>query len=143
MSAARLPLLNGAGDLRVVAAYQHLGTTYHESGKIDQEVRTRIQKARTSVHVIARTILRDKRICPSVRLRLYESSVVSVLLHGAGNWSLLAPGTFSALQSQLLRWQRVILQHTFHHDQHMDDWSFMAAHRLVPLAVRLAKLRLM
>lgn len=69
--------LRDGTDMNVAATYQHLGTAVCEANSIDQEIKTRIQKATVSVHTISKGVLRNKHIPKQTRLALYHSGFVA------------------------------------------------------------------
>lgn len=79
--------------LRGVAQYEHLGTCFSADGNLKPEIKHRCLRA-LQVQV-SNSILRNRHIPISVRLPLFESLVIPVLMHGAGNWVILSTRLFN------------------------------------------------
>ena len=126
-----------------VSAYEHLGTMFAQSVTIQTELRTRSGKATTAFREMSRNIFTNRHIPVATRLQLLESLVLPVLLHGCGNWPLLAERQFRKLNHQILKWQRTIANDGFWSEDQTSDWEFQSRWKLVPLALRLAKHRIL
>ena len=92
---------------------------------------------------MSRNIFTNRHIPVATRLQLLESLVLPVLLHGCGNWPLLAERQFRKLNHQILKWQRTIANDGFWSEDQTSDWEFQSRWKLVPLALRLAKHRIL
>ena len=85
-------------SIRLVPTYQHLGGFIHHDASLVRELRHRVGAAWKAFNT------RKKRVfgSPTVSLRdkaiLYESLILSILLHGAGSWRALTPAELSILE---------------------------------------------
>lgn len=129
--------------LRIVTDYSYLGTMYAQSASIDREIHTRVGKAQFAFRQLRRGIFCNRRLPVSTRVTLLNSLVVSIVLHGAGNWYLLSTKVFNQLAHTLTGWHRSILGTGFWSDNNVDDNELLASVGVLPLAVRLAKMRLL
>ena len=129
--------------LKCVAEYEHLGTTFTADGLLRAECAHRRVRATQAFRQVAKPILRNRHVSVDTRLKLFESLVVPVLLHGAGNWGLLPTRQFASLQTCLMNWQRSIINDGFWTDNQHTDFDLQCKWKLPPLAFRLAKARLL
>ena len=134
---------DGKSRLRIVTDYSYLGTTYSQSAQIHQEVRTRVGKAQFVFRQLRKQIFRNHRLPVETRITLLNSLVVSIVLHGSGNWPLLSTKQFNALAHTITGWHRSIVGTGFWSEQNVDDTELLASVGVLPLAVRLAKMRLL
>ncbi|CAE7254309.1 PEPKR2 [Symbiodinium sp. CCMP2592] len=83
--------------VRVVSQYRHLGGLIHHSGKVIREVRSRTALAHEAFQKHKRAIFGSPVIPLSSKNILFESLVLSILLHGAGTWTEIDKASISAL----------------------------------------------
>ena len=140
--AGQLPLPCGR-SLRVVAQYQHLGTAFHQSLSMRNELHGRLGKASAAYRQLSRLVFGNRRLKPTVRLQLLESLVLSILFHGAGTWPLLNSRLYAKLSHAIIVWQRRIVNEGFWSSTRLPDGEFQAKWHLMPLSTRLAKHRLL
>ena len=140
--AGQLPLPCGR-SLRVVAQYQHLGTAFHQSLSMRNELHGRLGKASAAYRQLSRLVFGNRRLKPTVRLQLLESLVLSILFHGAGTWPLLNSRLYAKLSHAIIGWQRRIVNEGFWSSTRLPDGEFQAKWHLMPLSTRLAKHRLL
>ena len=134
----------GSGQVfRCVPSYEHLGTIYTADGTGAAEVAHRVARAQHAHHEVCKSILRNRHLAVSTRLRLLEGLVVPVLFHGAGAWSLLNSRQLQRLQSTYLKWVRGIVQNGFWAPAMQTDTHLLMVWRLPSVSLRLAKLRLL
>lgn len=129
--------------LRIVTDYSYLGTMYSQSALVDREIHTRVGKAQFVFRQLKRTIFCNRRLPVSTRVTLLNSLVVSIVLHGAGNWHLLSTKQFNHVAHILTGWHRSIVGKGFWSEDNVDDTELLASVGALPLAVRLAKMRLL
>eukprot|EP00435_Cladocopium_sp_Y103_P032318 s136_g8.t1 len=139
----RIPLPDFGVTLQCVAKYEHLGTIFAADADMQNEVSHRRTRAIQAHRQVARPILRNRHISVQVRLKLFESLVIPVLLHGAGNWKLLSARQFQSLHAVIMSWQRSILQNGFWTSDQLTDFELQCRWRLPSLSLRLAKARLL
>lgn len=140
--AGQLPLPCGR-SLRVVAQYQHLGTAFHQSLSMRNELHGRLGKASAAYRQLSNLVFGNRKLKPTVRLQLLESLVLSILFHGAGTWPLLNSRLYAKLSHAIIGWQRRIVNEGFRSSTRLSDVEFQAKWHLVPLSTRLAKHRLL
>eukprot|EP00435_Cladocopium_sp_Y103_P040557 s3265_g11.t1 len=138
----RIPLSAGS-HLQCVAAYEHLGTIFTADADLRGELTHRIARARQAHRQVAKTILRNRHVAIAIRLKLFESLVIPVLLHGSGNWRLLSVRQFQLLHALIVKWQRSIIGDGFWAPDQSTDIELQCQWCLPPLALRLAKARLL
>lgn len=129
--------------LRCVPRYEHLGTIYTADGAGAAEIAHRVARAQHAHHEVCKSILRNRHLAVTTRLRLLEGLVVPVLFHGAGAWSLLTSKQLQRIQSVYVKWVRGIVQNGFWTPQMQTDAHLLLVWRLPTVSLRLAKLRLL
>eukprot|EP00435_Cladocopium_sp_Y103_P035345 s1432_g9.t1 len=138
-----LPLRNLDSHIRCVASYEHLGTLFADDQSLAAEIAHRKKKAIHAHRQVSRGILHNRHVDVVTRLKLFESLVIPVLLHGAGNWGLLSKRSFAGLHARIMTWQRSIINNGFWTPGQHSDFALQCHWKLPPLALRLAKLRLL
>ncbi|CAE7575846.1 unnamed protein product [Symbiodinium sp. CCMP2592] len=88
-----------AARVRVVTSYRHLGGTIHFTGDLAREVRSRVALAHDAFQKRKRQIFGSPAVPKSAKATLYNSLILSVLLHGAGTWPSLSETALSSLGS--------------------------------------------
>ena len=129
--------------LRVVSDYDYLGTVFAQTANLAQELRTRIGKAQLVFRKLRRPLFANHRLALKTRVTLLNSLVVSIVLHGAGNWPLLTYRQFTKLAHVITGWHRTIAACGFWKEDNVSDMELLARLEVPPLAVRLAKHRLL
>ena len=66
--------------------YRHLGGLIHHTGKVIREVRHRIMLAHEAFQTHKKRVFGSPAVSFQAKAVLYESLILSVLLHGAGTW---------------------------------------------------------
>eukprot|EP00435_Cladocopium_sp_Y103_P067591 s210_g30.t1 len=135
--------LPGGDAVRVVAQYEHLGTSFSQSLSFASELRVRAGKAAGAFRQLSKSIFRNRHLSPVLRLQLLESLVLSIVMYGSGTWSLLSHRQYCRLSHTILAWQRQITGDAFWKEEKLSDADFLAKWRLPSLSVRLAKHRLL
>eukprot|EP00435_Cladocopium_sp_Y103_P054060 s146_g17.t1 len=136
-----LPTLGFA--VRCVSEYEHLGTIFADETTLNKEITHRRKKALNAYRQVSRGILRNRHVDVSTRLKLFESLIIPVLLHGAGNWGPLSKRSYDGLHACIMTWQRSIINDGFWTIGQLTDYELQCKWRLPPLALRLAKARLL
>ena len=139
----RMIMPDGTTILRCVGSYEHLGTIFTADGLLRSEVTHRRNRAIQAHRQVAKGIFRNRHIAVAARLKLFESLIVPIILHGAGNWGLLSPRSFNSLHACIIGWQRSIINDGFWTSDQHTDFSLQCTWRLPPLTLRLAKARLL
>ena len=129
--------------LRTVAEYQYLGTSFSQVVSIGHELKVRLAKAGAAYRLLRKQLFMNRRLPVATRLLLLESLVVSILLHGAGNWPLLTVRQHDRIHAAIMKWARSIIGHGFWMSDRVTDTEIQARWKIPPLAVRLAKMRLL
>ena len=132
-----------AEALRVVSDYGYLGTVFSQTATLGQELRTRTGKANFAFQQLRKPLFANKRLAIHVRITLLNSLVVSILMHGAGNWPLLSHRQFTKLGHTIVGWHRTICGVGFWSQQQLPDHEVLAQLGVPPLAIRLMKHRLL
>ena len=74
--------------LEVVEEYKYLGTIFTKNGKIDREIKNRIQLANNIHYQINRMIINKKEIETKTKLQIYKTIYVPTLLYGSESWPM-------------------------------------------------------
>lgn len=69
-----------------VNCYEYLGTVIHQSGKLTEEIRKRVNKASNAYYTINHTIFGTKEILTKTKARVYTSIIQPILQYGAESW---------------------------------------------------------
>ncbi|CAE7364293.1 unnamed protein product [Symbiodinium sp. CCMP2592] len=85
--------------VRVVHFYRHLGGVIHFSGDVAREIRSRVGMAHEAFQKRKRQIFGSPIVPKTAKATLFNSLILSVLLHGAGTWPALRPAAQSALSA--------------------------------------------
>ena len=131
------------GTLRTVSEYQYLGTSFSQAVSLEHEVQARLNKATQAYRMLRRQLFSNRRLPIRTRLLLLDSLVTSILLHGAGNWPLLATRTYNKINHAMMKWYRTITGQGFWKDENVTDAELLAIWEIPSLALRLCKLRLL
>ena len=129
--------------LRIVTDYSYFGTTFAQTAQVGHEIATRIGKAKFAFRQMRKAIFCNRRLPVSTRITLLNSLVVSIVLHGAGNWPLLSTAQFNKLAHVVTGWHRSIVGTGFWSEDNVDDSELLASVQVLPMAIRLAKMRLL
>ncbi|CAG2234263.1 unnamed protein product [Mytilus edulis] len=74
-------------QLELVQSFTYLGSVVTSEGGAEQDIKTRIGKARSAFHRL-RNIWKTPSIRKKTKLKIYNSCVTSVLLYGAECWRM-------------------------------------------------------
>ena len=96
---------------------------------------------------MSKTIFLNRRLSVPLRLKLLDDLVLPIsfsnIFYGSGSWPLLSARQFQSLASTITKWQRRIAGKGFWKEDNITDAEFRARWRIPPLAVCLAKHRLL
>lgn len=129
--------------LKCLASYEHLGTMFAADCTLQRDIAHRKMKATQAFRLVGKSILKNRHIDAATRLKLFESLIIPVLMHGAGNWDLLPTRSFQGLHARIMSWQRIIINDGCWTDNQHTDFELQCRWKLPPLALRLAKARLL
>ena len=129
--------------LHIVTHYTHLGIVVAQSCDLQKDIRFKLGKASSAFRSMSKTIFLNRRMPVNIRLKLLDTLVLPILFYGSGAWPLLSTRQAASLSSTITRWQRQIAGEGFWKDEQIADAEFRARWRIPPLAVRLAKHRLL
>jgi len=74
-------------EVEVVENFTYLGSSINNNGEIDKELDCRIGKASAAFNQLGK-IWRCKKLSLKLKLRFYNSNVLSTLLYGSESWNL-------------------------------------------------------
>jgi hypothetical protein len=97
----------GGGQIENVEEFCYLGSVISRDGSCDKEIRTRMAKANTTFGRLT-NIWKSKRLNLHVKIRLYESLVLSTLQYGAETWPMTVANG-KKLEAAHHKWLRRIL----------------------------------
>jgi len=100
-------------------------------------------RAIQAMRQVGKSILRNRHVSVVTRLKLFECLIIPVLLHGAGNWDMLSQRLFYGLHASIMSWQRSIINDGCWTANQHTDFELQCTWKLPPLALRLAKARLL
>jgi uncharacterized damage-inducible protein DinB len=129
--------------LHLVTRNTHLGIVMAQSCDLQKDLRVKIGKASTAFRSMSKTIFLNRKMQIGMRLKLFDTLVLPILFYGSGAWPLLSTRQFASISSAITKWQRQIAGDGYWKDEHITDPEFRARWRIPPLAVRLAKHRLL
>ena len=79
-----------SGSTKIVQGFTYLGSNIISNGEVQNEVKIRISKAARAFGCLQKSIFQDRRLSVETKRRVYEATVLSVLLYGAEMWSIKA-----------------------------------------------------
>ena len=68
-------------------SFKYLGTTFTPSLKDDVDIKKRITQATKAFATMEKT-LRDKKLNPCYKIKIYKATVLNILLWGCESWAL-------------------------------------------------------
>ena len=81
------PIMLEEEGLEEVESFRYLGSIVDTRGGTEADVKTRISKARAAFHIL-RNVWKSRVIGKTTKIRLFNTSVKSVLLYGAEIWRM-------------------------------------------------------
>lgn len=133
----------GHESLHVVTQYTHLGIVVAQTCDLRQDLKIKLGKASAAYRSMSKSIFLNRRLAIPIRLKLLDALVLPIVFYGSGSWPLLNARQFQHLSAVITKWQRQIAGDGFWKSQTITDAEFRAKWRIPPLAVRLAKHRLL
>jgi hypothetical protein len=79
--------LNGAA-LATPASAKYLGSVYSTDGTLDNEITARLAAAQGATLRLRHSVWHQRRLGATIKLRLYRSLVLTVLLYGGESWPI-------------------------------------------------------
>jgi len=107
----------------------YLGSVISNNSSCDRDIKTRLGKANASFTKL-HNIWRNRSLNIRIKIRLYESLVLSTLLYGAETWPMTV-ANMKKLEAAHHRWQRKILGVT---------WKDMVSNEKIRERTRMEKL---
>jgi hypothetical protein len=101
----------GSQEVEECQEFCYLGSTINNDGGCDREIVVRLGKANSTFGRLGR-IWASRKISTRVKVRLYNSLVLAVLLYGAETWPM-TKSTTRKLEAAHHRWLRKILHITW------------------------------
>ena len=78
-----------SGEIEEVTSFTYLGSIVDTTGGTEQDIKTRIGKARTAFNLLKK-VWRSRAIATATKIRIFNTNVKSVLLYGAETWKTTA-----------------------------------------------------
>ena len=104
----QVPSITAGGEtVETVKEFCYLGSVISDNSSCDKEIKTRLAKA-NSVFGRLNNIWRSKTLSCSIKVRLYESLVLSTLLYASETWPMTV-ANMKKLEAAHHKWQRKIL----------------------------------
>ena len=133
----------GHDPLHIVTHYTHLGIVVAQSCDLRQDLRVKVGKASAAYRSMSKAIFLNRCLGIPLRLKLLDALVLPIIFYGSGSWPLLSARQFQFLAATITKWQRQIAGKGFWKEDNVTDAEFRACWHIPPLAVRLAKHRLL
>eukprot|EP00438_Fugacium_kawagutii_P025006 Skav230588 [mRNA] locus=scaffold3317:113267:119014:+ [translate_table: standard] len=130
-------------SVRVVATYKHLGARQGMNADIDQEIKVRLAQARQAYEEMRRPIFKGNKLPTQVKLRLFQSLIMSRMLYGCGVWSDIPAAALHKLESSLVSYYRSIINDGWWNAACSTTAELLAHNQLPSFRVILAKHRLL
>ena len=130
--------------LRLQARYRHLGAMQQSAGMMEQEVSYRIASTWEAFRQIHRGLLGNRGFKVKTRLQLFQSLILSRLLHGCGSWPELRRKTVSRLKTAYMKMLRLTVGQANYKDKNQlwSDERILAEFRQPHLLVLIISARL-
>jgi len=104
----------GMSSLENVKDFPYLGSICSDDGSVSKDVSKRIEKAAISFWANKKSLWHQRNVFLKTKMKVFNSSVVSVLLYGSETWSIRKED-LQRLESFVLRCLRCILKVTLWH----------------------------
>ena len=118
--AAPSPIMLQNHALQEVECFSYLGSQMEATEKVQKEVTSRIEKARTVYQIWRRKVFRSCNLSKETKMRVFRTMVMSVLLYGAETWPVTKK-EIRKLTTFQMRCLRDILGVTLWHSHHISD----------------------
>lgn len=92
-------------QLHQVESYEYFGTVIHQTGKIQEEIRKRIQKTTKAYYSLSRCVLGKEEVEKKTKTRMYKTVIEPILTYGSESWTMANSDTsmINAMQMKSLR----------------------------------------
>ena len=81
-----IKIMSAGKELMQVESYNYLGTQIHQTGKLQPEIRNRVQKATSAYFAINNIIFGKKEIERKTKTRVQKAIIEPILLYGCESW---------------------------------------------------------
>ena len=99
------PLKMGSDVLEDVEEFKYLGSVIKYNGSLEREITTRITCAESAFNKL-RNVWRNPAYSLQLKLRLFNSNVLSVLMYGCESWALT-----KQLEKRIKGFENICLRH--------------------------------
>ena len=79
-----------SGSIKIVQDFTYLGSNITSNGEVQNGVKICISKAARAFGCLQKSIFQDCRLSVETKRRVYEATVLSMLLYGVKTWSIKA-----------------------------------------------------
>jgi hypothetical protein len=88
-----------------VALFRYLGTTITNENLIQEEIKRRLNSGNAYCHS-AQNILSSPTMSKMIKIRIYKTTILPVVLYGCETWSLTlrSPSIIRIIKSRRMRW---------------------------------------
>ena len=129
----------GTSDwLHFAATYKHLGTIYSSSHTLEQELRHRVGAAKGAFRQLAKPILCNQSFPRALRLRLFDSLIVSRLFFGLGAWATPSQRLMQKLRVTYIEMLKKVLRLRHQPEEHLSHRDILRAAHVGDVRARLA-----
>ena len=125
----------GGEQIEAVDKFTYLGSEIDASGGTDLDIESRIKKARSAFGILS-PVWRNANLSTGLKLRLFKSNVVSVLLYGCCTWKVTSIVT-SRLQIFVNRCLRKILR--IYWPNNISNTELLQRANMEPVDVRMRR----
>ena len=74
------------GDIEAVNEFPYLGSPMARSGRMDVDIDRRVAQVSKPFGALRKAVFMDRNLSLSIKKRIYNACVISVLMHGAECW---------------------------------------------------------
>ena len=132
-------------NVRLVSQYKHLGGLIHHTGSLLREVKCRVALAWGAFNRRRKRIFASPVVDRGDKVQLFDSLVISVLLHGAGTWTEVGTDELRHLSAAYHHMVATMLrpQYRLEEAKHLGSSQILSLARLpsVEVLLHLARLR--
>ena len=109
-------------QVRIVAAYKHLGTQVTLASSQLHEIKVRTGQARAIFNKHRRTVFQNPAVALKTRVRLFHVLVLSILNYNQGTWRPLYSGEWKYYHTAIMNMYRSLVRATVSFDE-VQEWS--------------------
>jgi hypothetical protein len=88
-----------------VAQFKHLGTTVPNQNLIQEQIKRRLNSGNACYHSVQK-LLSSRLLCENIKIRIYKTVILPVVLYGCKNWSLTLREDWGCLR--IVCWRRIL-----------------------------------